>query len=1175
MPEFTHLHLHTEYSLLDGACDVTKLVDRVAALGQKSVAMTDHGNIYGAVHFFEAAKERGIKPILGCELYVCKAEDHRADTPNDQYNHLLVLAENEEGYRNLIRLTSEASLHGFYRKPRVSKKYLAENAKGLIGLSGCLSGELCEALVAGDYSKAVAAATEYRDLFGKKNFYLEIQDQGLDQEKKIQADLYRLERELEIPLVATNDSHYLCGEDSHAHDVMLCVQTGAKVHDRERLRFDSDQFFVKSADEMAARFPDSPAVVARSVEIAERCNLKLSKVENPFPEFAVPAGHTIDSYFEEVCRQGLKKRLESAVRQLELRGVLRTPVHEYESRLSFEIGVIKQMKYSGYFLIVWDFIKYARDHGIPVGPGRGSATGSLVAYAMEITNIDPMQNVLLFERFLNPERVTMPDIDVDFCQNRRGEVIDYVTRKYGREQVAQIITFNTMAAKAAIKDCGRALDMPYGDVDRIAKLIPATVGMTIDQALQDAPELRKVYDNDAQIRELIDTAKKLEGLVRGSGVHASAVVIAPRPLIELVPVNRTKNDEIVTAYDMKAVEKMGLLKMDFLGLATLTVITDCLKLIEQTRGEKLDIELVPLDDPETFKRVFHTALTSGVFQFESSGMRDILRRYKPDTVEELTALNALYRPGPMAMIDDFIERKWERRKVEFLLPDLEGILKDSLGVIVYQEQVMRIAQVLASFSLGEADLLRRAMGKKDQKAMAEMRDRFMNGAARHGHPKAAVEELFEQMAKFSEYGFNKSHSAAYALVAYQTAYLKTHYPVEFMAALLTSETSKPDSVVKYIGECREMGIGVEPPDVQVSGAQFTPHSTPDRQTIRFGLAAVKNVGGNAIESIKKAREEAGGRFQSFWEFCEKVDLRVMNTRVIQSLIKAGALDSLGTRGQLWAAVDKAMERAQKTQKDAAQGQSGLFGLFDESPARGHNGARGADELPRVADWEESERLANEKEVLGFFVSGHPLDKYAEKLRNLAGVITAAEALERKPTERRWGGQSDPADEIQVAGILHGLRVQKTRREQKLYAQASLEDATGKIELVCFPRDYERLAEQLKIEAPVLVRGTLTGDDEAAPKIAVSAVTPLEEVQVKLPAGVRIRINLERATEQMLAELKSAADAAPGPGKVMLHLERKGEYAVILEPEDMSVTADRGWMERVEELVGKGTVQAVG
>jgi DNA polymerase III subunit alpha len=1172
MSEFTHLHLHTEYSLLDGACDVTKLVDRVAALGQKSVAMTDHGNIYGAVHFFEAAKARGIKPILGCELYVCKAEDHRAETPKDEYNHLLVLAENEEGYQNLIRLTSEASLNGFYRRPRVSKRYLAENCKGLIGFSGCLSGELCETLnnqkldQAARYPKAKDVALQYQDIFGRGNFFLEIQDQGLEDEKKINGDLHRLERELEIPLVATNDSHYLCGEDSHAHDVMLCVQTGAKIHEANRFKFDSDQFFVKSADEMARIFKDSPGVLKRTMEIAERCNLKLHAVESPFPDFAVPEGHTTASYFEQVCREGYRKRLGTSIKLLESRGVLRTPIHEYDARLEHEIAIIKQMNYSGYFLIVWDFIKYARDHAIPVGPGRGSATGSLVAYAMEITNIDPLQNSLLFERFLNPERVSMPDIDVDFCMNRRGEVIEYVTRKYGREQVAQIITFNTMAAKAAIKDCGRALDMPYGDVDRIAKLVPATVGMTLDKALEDVPDLRKVYDSDKQIRELIDTAKKLEGLVRGSGVHASAVVIAPRPLIDLVPLAKTKNDEIVTAYDMKAVEKMGLLKMDFLGLTTLTVIDDCLKLIEQHRSEKVDIEAIPLDDAETYSKVFHTALTSGVFQFESSGMRDILRRYKPDSVEELTALNALYRPGPMSMIDDFIERKWGRRKVEYMLPELEQVLKETLGVIVYQEQVMQIANVLANYSLGEADLLRRAMGKKNAEEMAKQRDRFVSGAVAHGVKKDTAGDIFDQMDKFAGYGFNKSHSAAYALVAYQTAYLKTHYPIEFMAALLTSETSKPDSVVKYISECREMGIRVEPPDVQVSGAQFTPHG----DAIRFGLAAVKNVGGNAIESILSARKETGGQFKSFWEFCEKVDLRLMNKRVIESLIKAGALDSLGKRAQLTAAVDKAMERAQKTQRDAEQGQSGLFGLFDETPERG----RDADALPPAADWEEGERLANEKEVLGFFVSGHPLDKYAEKLRNLTGVISTSEALERKPPDRRWSAQPDGADEIQVAGIIHGLRVQKSRRDQRLYAQAALEDATGKIELICFARDYERLAHQLKIEAPVLVRGTLMGDDEAAPKIALSQVQPLEEVQVKLPTGVRIRINLDRVSEEMLTGLKDAADAAPGPGKVMLHLEKKGEYAVILEPEGMSVSADRGWVERVEGLVGKGTVQAL-
>ncbi len=1169
MPEFTHLHLHTEYSLLDGACDVKKLVDRVAALGQKSVAMTDHGNIYGAVHFFNAAKEKGIKPILGCELYVCKNEDHRAPAQGDDYNHLLVLAESEEGYRNLIRITSEASLHGFYRKPRISKQYLAQHAKGLIGSSGCLSGELCEELSAGNYEKGKAVALQYQDIFGKGNFYLEIQDQGLEAERKIQNDLFRLERELGIPMIVTNDSHYLCGEDSHAHDVMLCVQTNAKIHDADRFKFDTDQFFVKSGDEMARLFPDSPDLLSRTMEIAERCNFKLHPVDSPWPKFDVPEGHTIDSYFEEVCRKGFRKRLDTAVKHLQERGQLRNSLDKYEARLNYEIGIIHQMKYSGYFLIVWDFIKYAKDHEIPVGPGRGSGAGSLVAYCMEITNIDPMQNVLLFERFLNPERVSMPDIDVDFCMNRRGEVYDYVVHKYGRDQVSQIITFNTMAAKAAIKDCGRALDMPYGDVDRIAKLIPATVGMTIDRALEDVPDLRKIYDSEQQVRELIDTAKKLEGLVRGSGVHASAVVIAPRELTELVPVAKTKNDEIVTAYDMKSVEKMGLLKFDFLGLTTLTVIVDCLKLIEKNRGEKVDIEKIPLDDEETFKKVFQAALTSGVFQFESNGMRDMLRRYKPERLEELTALTALFRPGPIqgGMTDDFIERKWGRRKVEYTLPEMESVLKETLGVIVYQEQVMQIANVLASYSLGEADLLRRAMGKKKPEEMAKQRDRFVSGAVANGHPKDVAGEIFDSMEKFAGYGFNKSHSAAYGLVSYQTGYLKTHYPVEFMAALLTSETSKPENVVKYIGECKEMGIAVEPPDVQLSGAQFTPYG----DVIRFGLAAVKNVGGNAIESITKAREEVGGRFKSIWEFCEKVDLHVMNSRVIQSLIKAGALDSLGKRGPLMAAVDKAMERAQKAQRDAEMGQTGLFGLFDEQPANG----RGGDDLPHVADWEEGERLANEKEVLGFFVSGHPLDRYAEKIRNLPAVINVAEACERKPAERRWGKDVDPADEVQVAGIIHGLRVQKSKRDGKLYAQAALEDASGKIDLICFARDYDRLCNQLKIEAPVVVRGTIMKEEEAAPKISISGIQALDDVQVKLPSGIRIRINLERASDEMFAELKSAADAAPGPGKVMLHLERKGEYAVILEPESMSVAADRGWIERVEELIGRGCVQPVG
>jgi DNA polymerase-3 subunit alpha len=1170
MAEFTHLHLHTDYSLLDGACDVEKLVNHVADIGQKAVAITDHGNIYGAVHFFEAAKKRGVKPILGCELYVCKKEDHRADPQGDDYNHLLVLAENEEGYRNLVRITSEASLHGFYRKPRISKKYLAEHSSGLVGFSGCLAGELCENLMAGNYDAARTVAGGYQDIFGKGNFFLEIQDQGLELEKKIHADLFRLEKDLGIPLVATNDSHYLCEDDHHAHEVLLCVQTADSINNPKRFKFDTDQFFVKSAAQMEKLFPHAPEVVSRTMEFAERCTLKLQKVDNPFPEFAVPPGHTVDSYFEEVCREGFRKRLDTDIRRLQDRGLLRRPLDEYAARLEREIECIKQMKFSGYFLIVWDFIRYAKEHDIPVGPGRGSAAGSLATYCMEITDIDPLQNALLFERFLNPERISMPDIDIDFCMNRRGEVIEYVTRKYGREQVAQIITFNTMAAKAAIKDVGRAMDLPYGDVDRIAKLVPATIGITIEQALKDSPQLQEAYNTQPQIRELVDTARKLEGLVRGAGVHAAGVVIAPRPLTDLVPVCLNKNDEIVTAYDMKAVEKMGLLKMDFLGLTTLTVIDDCLKLIKRNQGVVLEMASVPLDDTETYEKVFHRALTSGVFQFESNGMRDVLRRYKPMSVEDLTALNALFRPGPIqgGMIDDFIERKWGRRKVEYELPPLEGILKETLGVIVYQEQVMQIANVLAGYSLGEADLLRRAMGKKDPAEMAKQRDRFTEGALAKNFPKDKVVHIFDLMEQFAGYGFNKSHSAAYALLAYHTAYLKTHYPIEFMAALLTSEISKPENVVKYIKECREMGISVEPPDVIFSDADFTPHGN----AIRFGLTAIKNVGRNAIDSILAARrelEEKNKTFASYWEFCEKVDLRLMNKRVLESLIKAGALDSFGRRSQLMAAADKCIERAQKTQRDALAGQHGLFGIFDDEPAHPQ-----ADPLPNVPDFDENQRLQAEKEVLGFFVSGHPLDKYAEKLRNLPGVMDTAAALEAKPAPQTFRRGQAPEPDTAVAGVIVGLKVAKSKRSGELYAQASLEDTVGKIDLICFPKDYERLSESLKIEVPVLVKGQLRAEEDAAPKIAVMSITALEDVKVKLPANVRIKVSLDRASDATLNELKQVIVDAPGPGRLMLNLEKSGEFVVMMEPDGFKVGADKAFIEKVELLMGRGAVQAV-
>jgi DNA polymerase-3 subunit alpha len=1143
---------------LDGACDVEKLCQRAKQLGMPAVAMTDHGNIFGAVHFVNAAKKEGIKPIVGCELYICKKDDHNIErTPpeGDSYNHLLVLAESEEGYRNLARITSEASLHGFYYKPRVSKAFLAEHSKGLIGLSGCLKGEVAERLMEDKYDAARQAAAQYTDIFGKGNFFLEIQDQGLEQEHRIHPALFRLEKELGLPMVATNDSHYLCEEDAHAQDVMLCIQTGKSIQDANRMKFHGTDFFVKNYDEMYRVFKDSPDVLTRTLDIAERCNLKLEKVSNPFPHFDVPPGFSLDSYFEHVSREGFARRLES-LRALDAAGRLKHSLPDYEQRLTREIAIIRQMQFSGYFLIVWDFIRYAREHGIPVGPGRGSAAGSLVSYSMGITDIDPLQHELLFERFLNPERISMPDIDIDFCMNRRGEVIDYVTRKYGRDNVAQIITFGTMAAKAAIKDVGRAMDIPYADVDRIAKMVPTTLNIKLDDAIKESPALQQAYENDTQVRQLLDTARKLEGLVRNSGVHAAGVVISPRPLTELVPLHKTKNDEIVTAFDMLAIEKMGLLKMDFLGLTTLTILEDTLKLIVQTRGEQIKLEEIPLNDPTTYEKVFHSGLTSGVFQFESHGMRDVLRRYKPNSIEGLTALNALYRPGPIqgGMIDDFIDRKHGRKKIEYELPELKEVLEETLGVIVYQEQVMQIANRLAGYSLGEADLLRRAMGKKQAEEMAKQRERFVEGSVQRGFPQKKIEKIFDLMAQFAGYGFNKSHSAAYALLAYHTAYLKTHYPVEFMAALLTSVTGNTDDVVKYINECREMGIPVEPPDINVSDANFTPHES----AIRFGLAAVKNVGHNAIDSILAGRQ-AVGSYKSIFEFCEKVDLRLLNKRVVESLIKSGAMDSLGRRAQLMTVLDPAIDHAQKAQRDAESGQHGLFGIFQQEEAASH------DKLPDIPDWDEHMRLANEKEILGFFITGHPLQKYQEKLEDLGALSTAELSAMKSSTGKD--------ESISTAGMITNLRVLKSKRGE-FYAQANLEDMEGSVDMLVFPEAYRKLGEKVKLEVPVLVRGGVRIEEGSNAKLTVNDIVPLEDAKVPLPRALRIRIPVSESGDAVVNELHSLFVRRKGEAKVLFDVEREGDFMVVMEAEGYNVLPDRNFITQVEQLCGRGAVRVI-
>src|SRR5277367_182095 len=894
---FVHLHCHTDYSLLDGACEISQLMELAEEQKMPAIAMTDHGNLFGAVEFYNHAKTKGIHPVIGCEVYV--AQQGRTDkSDTNRYNHLVLLCENQEGYRNLVKLVSTGYLEGFYYKPRIDKDLLSRHSKGLIALSACLRGDVNETLLADRYEDARRLTYEYTDLFGKKNFFLELQDHGLEQDARVLPLINRLSADTGVPLVATNDSHYLRKDDARAHEIMLCIQTGKTMSDPNRMRFDQPAFYIKSREEMMALFGEVEDSLDRTWDIAQRCNVKLSPVEEPFPKFGVPPEHTIDSFFEYVARQGFEKR-RTRLEAQQAQGRLKHDLAEYAERLDREIKTIQQMKFSGYFLIVWDFIRYAKTRGIPVGPGRGSAAGSLVSYAMEITDIDPLAYGLLFERFLNPERISMPDIDIDFCTRGRGEIIQYVTEKYGREQVAQIITFGTLGARAAIKDVGRVLDIGFADVDRITKLIPTTLNIKLKEAMQQEPAIEEAARKDPRLKEVLEVACKVEGMARNSGMHAAGVVISPVPLRELVPLCKTSKDEIVTQYDMVGLEKLALLKMDFLGLTTLDIIQDALALIDRYHGVKLVVEDLPLDDQATYQ-IFSKGFTSGVFQFESRGMRDILRKYQPTRIEDLCALNALYRPGPLqgGMVEDFIDRKHGRKQVTYDFGELKEILEETYGVIVYQEQVMQISNRLAGYSLGEADILRRAMGKKKAEEMAAQRARFLAGGKERGHNAKKVEKIFDLMEQFAGYGFNKSHSAAYAYLAYVTAYLKAHYPLEFMSALLTSVTANADNVVKYINECREMGIQVLPPDVSSSGRDFS----PDGQGVRMGLRAIRSVGDSAADSIIAARE-SGGAFQSLYDFCERVDLAGVNRRNVENLIKSGAMSSLGgNRAQLTALI---------------------------------------------------------------------------------------------------------------------------------------------------------------------------------------------------------------------------------------------------------------------------------
>src|SRR6188472_118386 len=923
MSDFVHLHLHSEYSLLDGACRIEELLDRAAELKMPAVAITEHGNMFSSVIFHDQARKRGLNPILGCEVYVAPGDRRtKSGTPGETANHLVLLAQNLAGYHNLIKLVSSGYTEGFYYKPRIDKDLLARHATGLIGLSSCLKGEVATGIRTTQQQKAIQAAAAYRDILGPQNFFLEMQYQGIDEQRVVNTGLQPIAKDLGLELVVTNDVHYLQNSDYKPHDVLLCIGTGKSVNDAERLRYHGDQFFLKTPEQMAAVFGDFPDALARTVRIAERCDVDLSFKENYLPNFDVPAGFTLDDYFEHIVRQGFEMRL-ARLRDLAAKGVLTHTIDDYERRLSYEIDMIKKMKYPGYFCIVWDFIRYAREQGIPVGPGRGSAAGSFVAYCLRITDVYPMEYDLIFERFLNPERVSLPDIDIDFCERRRGEVIEYVTHKYGRENVAQIITFGTMKARAVVRDVARVMDIPYADADRVAKAIPPALDMTLAKALDENPVLKEMEQKDERVKELLVVARRLEGMTRHASVHAAGVVIAPRPLTEFVPLYKSQKDEIVTQWAMKEVERMGLLKMDFLGLSTLPLIRDALDEIKRTEGVDLDIDAIPLNDAKTFQ-LFCDGQTYGVFQFESSGMRELLRKAKPERLDDLIALNALYRPGPLksGMVDDYISRKQGKTEVKYELAQLAPILGDTYGVIAYQEQVMRIAAVLGGFTMGQSDVLRKAMGKKDPKVMAKQREAFMAGAAANGVNEKKARKIFDLMEFFAGYGFNKSHSTTYAWVAYQTGYLKANYSWHFMAALLTIEAANTDKLAIYLGECRDLDVSILPPDVNSSEMRFTVVNG----AVRFGLCAVKNVGEGAILSMLNVRKEVG-RVDSIYTLCEQVDQRLVNKRVLESLIKAGAFDALAgpgvvpsiARARLFAAVDRAIEHGGRHQRDREKG----------------------------------------------------------------------------------------------------------------------------------------------------------------------------------------------------------------------------------------------------------------
>ena len=1145
---FAHLHLHSEYSLLDGACRIDGLMEQVKELGQTAVAITDHGVMYGCIDFYKAAKAAGIKPIIGCEVYVARRgmDDRVHGIDNDPY-HLVLLCENRTGYENLCFLVSEAHIHGFYGKPRVDLALLERHHEGLIALSACLAGAIPQYLLQEDYQAAKEYALKLAGIFGRDHFYLELQDHGIPEQRPVNQGVQRIARETGLPLVITNDAHYLRREDAVMQDVLLCIQTGKTVNDQNRMRFQTQEFYLKSREELEELFPNCPEAFDNTGIIADRCNLEFTFHEYHLPSFPVPQGYTNEEYFRKLCMDGFRERY-------------RNPPESYLQRLEYEIGIISRMGYVNYYLIVWDFIRYAKEQGIPVGPGRGSGAASIAAYCMHITEVDPMKYALIFERFLNPERVSMPDFDTDFCQERRGEVIDYVMRKYGADHVAQIATFGTMAARGAIRDVGRALNFTYSETDVVAKLVPATPHITLEEALKVSPRLKEMYDTDPRVKQLIDTARSLEGMPRNSSTHAAGVVITADPVYTYVPLSRN-DDTIVTQYTMTTIEELGLLKMDFLGLRNLTVIADAEKQIRQLEPA-FSMAEVPDDDPETFSMLTQ-GKTQGVFQLESAGMTGVCVNMKAGSIEDITAIVALYRPGPMDSIPRFIANKLDSRKITYKTPLLEPILKVTYGCIVYQEQVIEIFRSLGGYTMGQADNIRRAISKKKMKVIEAERKVFVygdpeqgiTGCIGHGVPENVAQSIYDEIVDFANYAFNKAHAVCYAVVAYQTAYLKCHYPRQYMAALMTSVLDSAGKISGYIAECKEMGIAVLPPDLNHSDDHFT----VEGEAIRFGLGAVKNVGRGLIRSMVSKRAE-GGPFRSLEDFIQRMEEGELNKRAVENLIKCGAADCFGNhRSELLAVYDQMMDSVAYSRKKNLEGQMGLFSMLDEEDSAGRI------PIPKLRELNPAELLAMEKETTGIYISGHPMDDYRPFLRNTHVVHIAALMDEESPF------QDDQT--VSVAGIVQSVKM-KTTRNNSMMAYVTVEDDTASMEMLAFSNVLSQYGGYLRENMPVVITGRLSRRDEKEPQIVINRARPISDYahgdpepnpqKEPLPAG-KLYLRLPTEAGKLFPKVRAILNMFPGDNGVVVYFAdtkcRRGSRCALREP----------MLRELKNVLGEGNV----